>query len=132
MNHLTSSHHQIPQLIEEHFRAFYQSQLGHQPSKIACQLFHTTLAIIVKGSVTQPEKLLLKHGQQDLAQRVRSSLERLMRSHFKAVIEELTYVDVDDLLIDTHLHTDQTSIIAILAHPPSRSCKRSSQSLRDE
>ncbi len=122
-----TSHHQIPQLIEEHFRAFYQSQLGHQPSKIACQLFHTTLAIIVKGSVTQPEKLLMKHGQQDLAQRVRSSLERLMRSHFKAVIEELTFVDVDDLLIDTHLHTDQTSIIAILSHPPSHSGQRTPQ-----
>jgi uncharacterized protein YbcI len=126
MNHSTHVRQQLLQLIEEGFQTFYQVQLGHRPNTITCQLFQTTLAVIVKGSVTKPEKLLLEHGQQNLAQRVRFSLERVMRSQFKLLIEDLTQVDVEDLMIDTHLHTDQTSVIAILSHPPSPSGQRTS------
>ncbi|WP_416672416.1 DUF2294 domain-containing protein [Egbenema bharatensis] len=126
MNHSIDAHQQLLHLIEADFQTFYQIQLGHHPNKIVCQFFQNTLAIVVKGSVTKPEKLLLKHGQQNLAQRVRLNLEQLMRPQLKSLIEGLTQADVEDLLIDTHLRTDQTSVIAILSHPPSLACQTAS------
>jgi uncharacterized protein YbcI len=109
---------QLTHPLQEKLQALYQTQLGHQPSKITCQLFDKTLAIVIKDPVTQLEKLLLAHGQQDLAQRVRASLEKLLRLQLKSMIEQVVHVDIVDLMVDTHLHTNHTSIIAVFADAP--------------
>jgi uncharacterized protein YbcI len=120
MSHSTEAPQQLIDL-QMHLQTFYQNWLGHQPSHISCHLSDTTLAIIIQNSITKPEKLLLEHGQRELVQRVRHSLERLMRPQFKALIEQRTHVKVVDLLMDTHLRTSQTSIIAILSEKPQSS-----------
>jgi uncharacterized protein YbcI len=120
MSHSTEASQGIVDLLRSQLHAFYQTELGHQPEEISCQLSRTTLAIVVKNSVTQPERLLLDHGQHHLVRRIRSNLEKVMRPQIKEVIEQLTEVAVIDLLMDTHLHTNQTSIIALLSNAPSR------------
>lgn len=122
MSQPTEAPQQFADLLQAHLQTFYQTWLGHQPSHISCDLSDTTLAIIIKDSMTQPEKLLLEHEQCELVQRVRSNLERLMRPQFKLLIEQLSCVKVVDLLMDTHLSTNQTSIIAVLSDKPQSSC----------
>jgi uncharacterized protein YbcI len=120
MSHSTEASQNIVDLLRSQLHTFYQTELGHQPSEISCQLSRTTLAIVVKDPVTQPEKLLLDHGQHQLVHRIRANLEKVMRPQIKEMIEQFTEVKVVDLLMDTHLHTNQTSIIAVLSETPSR------------
>ena len=53
---------QLKRAVSQKMQALYQQYLGHQPSKVTCQLFDEKLAIVLEDSVTQPERLLAKMG----------------------------------------------------------------------
>ncbi|MEO0770065.1 MAG: DUF2294 domain-containing protein, partial [Cyanobacteria bacterium J06649_4] len=63
---------QIEREVSQKVQALYKTHLGHQPSKVTCQLFGPKLALVLENSVTQPEKLLAEEGQTDLAEQVRN------------------------------------------------------------
>lgn len=109
---------QLERTLSQRLQAYYRQQLGHQPSKISCQLFDSKLAIILEDSITPAEKLLLKEGQEALAEKVRFSLNDATKPELKSLIEEVLAVDVIDLLTDATLDTGRTGIIAILENPP--------------
>lgn len=96
----------------------YRSQLGHQPGKVTCQLFDEKLAIIVEDSITPPEQLLANSGQGELAEQVRSDLDKAIQPQIKAMIEEVLNVAVLDILSDATMETGRTGIIAILDMTP--------------
>ncbi|NEP20219.1 MAG: DUF2294 domain-containing protein, partial [Leptolyngbya sp. SIO4C1] len=99
-------------------QALYRSQLGHQPSKVTCQIFDSKLAIVLENSVTQPEQLLAEEGQVDLAERVRQDLDAALRPQLIALIKSIVGTEVVDLLSDATLDTGRTGIIAILSDTP--------------
>lgn len=109
---------QIERTLSQRIQAFYRTQLGHQPSKVTCQLFDDKLAAIVDDSITTAEQLLLQEGQQDLAEQVRSGLDDVTKPQLKALIEEILRVRVIDFLTDSTLETGRTGMIAILASSP--------------
>ncbi|MBD1807996.1 DUF2294 domain-containing protein [Microcoleus sp. FACHB-SPT15] len=120
MNHESSkpTRGQLERLLSQRLQGLYREQLGHQPSKVTCQLFDEKLAVIVEDSITPPEQLLANTGQVELAQKVRSDLDKAIQPQLKALIEEVLSVGVLDLLSDATLETGRTGIIAVLDITP--------------
>lgn len=114
----TPTRGQLERLLSQKFQALYRAQLGHQPGKVTCQLFDEKLAIIVENSITPPEQVLANSGQMELAEQVRTDLEKAIQPNLKALIEEVLGVAVLDLLSDATLETGRTGIIAILDVTP--------------
>jgi uncharacterized protein YbcI len=109
---------QLERTLSQQIQALYRTQLEHQPSKVTCQIFDEKIAIILEGSITQPEQLLFKTGQEELAEQVRSELDEAIQPQLKALIEQVVGVPVIDLLSDAKLETGRTGTIAILAATP--------------
>lgn len=109
---------QLERTLSQRLQAYYRQQLGHQPSKISCQLFDSQLAIILEDSITPAEKLLVKEGKEALAEKVRFSLNDATKPELKSLIQEILGVEVTDLLSDATLDTGRTGIIAVLENPP--------------
>ncbi|WP_121968486.1 DUF2294 domain-containing protein [Leptolyngbya sp. BC1307] len=109
---------QLEREVSQKMQALYRKYLGHQPSKVTCQLFDEKLAIILEDSVTQPEQLLAQDGQLELAKQVRADLNQAIRPQVKALVESILKVEVLDLLSDATLKTGRTGIIVILSDTP--------------
>ncbi len=109
---------QLERMLSQGLQALYRAQLGHQPSKVTCQLFDEKLAVIVEDSITQPEQLLANSGQAELAEQVRADLDKAIKPQLKTLIEEVLGVSVLDILSDATLETGRTGIIAVLDVTP--------------
>jgi uncharacterized protein YbcI len=109
---------QLERQLSQSIQAFYRRHLEHQPSKITCQLFDSKLAIIIEDSITNTEQILVDEGKDDLARKVRSNLEDAIQPELKQLIEEITKVEVIDLLSDATLDTGRTGMIAVLSATP--------------
>lgn len=110
---------QLERELSQRLQAFYRENLGKQPSRVTCQLFNSTIAIVLEDVVTSPEQLLEKHGQEDLATTVNTALGDAIRPHLIQLIESVLEVEVMDLLSDTTMATGRKGIIAILSTTPS-------------
>jgi len=104
--------------LSQKIQALYKKHLGHQPSKVSCQLFSSKLVVVLEDSVTQPEKLLLDGGQMELAEQVRDDLNEAMQPQIKELVESILGVTVLDLLSDAAIETGRTGIIAVLSDAP--------------
>lgn len=109
---------QLQRQLSQEIQAFYRRHLGHQPSKVSCQLFDTKLAVIIEDSITSAEQILVEEGKNDLAKRVRSNLDDAIQPELRQLIEEIVDVKVVDILSDATLDTGRTGIIVILNKKP--------------
>ncbi len=109
---------QLERELSQKIQAFYRSHLGHQPSKVTCQLFSTKLAIIIEDSITNAEQILVDEGKNDLAKKVRSNLDDAIQPELQQLIEEVAKVKVLDMMSDATLETGRTGIIIILNNAP--------------
>ncbi len=110
---------QLERTISQKVQALYKQHLGHQPSKVTCQLFDSKMAIVLENSITQPERLLIEEGKVEIAEKVRSDLNQAIKPQVKALIEDLLNVKVLDLLSDAAIDTARTGIIVVLSSTPS-------------
>lgn len=118
MNQNLYTRGQLERELSQKIQAFYRSHLGHQPSKVTCQLFNTKLAIIIEDSITNAEQILVDEGKDDLAKKVRSNLDDAIKPELQQLIEVVTKVKVLDMMSDATLETGRTGIIIILNNPP--------------
>ena len=109
---------QLERELSQKVQVFYRQYLGHQPSKVTCQLFGSKLAIIIENSITSAEQILVDEGKSDLAKKVRSNLDDAIQPELKQLIKTLAGVEVIDFLSDATLDTGRTGIIAILSSTP--------------
>ncbi|MEC4804837.1 MAG: DUF2294 domain-containing protein [Jaaginema sp. PMC 1079.18] len=109
---------QLERQISQKIQGFYRDKLGHQPSKVTCQIFDTKIAIVLEDSVTPTEQILNKEGREDLAEQVRSSLDEATRPPLKKLIQDVVGIKILDLLSDATVDTGRTGIIAILEDVP--------------
>ena len=109
---------QLERQVSQKVQAFYRSNLGHQPSRVTCQLFGAKLAIVLENSVTQPEQLLASEGQSELAEQVRSDLDKVLRPQLISLIEATVGVKVLDMMSDSTIETGRMGIIAVLEGTP--------------
>ena len=109
---------QLERSISQKIQALYKRNLGHQPSKVTCQLFDSKMAIVLENSITQPEQLLMAEGETELVEKVRTALNQALRPQIESLIESILGVEVLDLLSDVTMDTARTGIIAVLTHTP--------------
>ncbi len=114
----TPTRGQVERTLAQRIQALYREHLGHQPSKVTCQLSEQSLVVLLENSITQPEQLLAQTGREELAQQVHSDLDDAIKPKIKALIEEILHVSVVDLLSDATLETGRTGIIALLTDAP--------------
>lgn len=104
--------------LSQRIQGLYSNQLGHRPTKVTCQLFDDSLAIVMEDSITPAEQLLVEQGQEDLAEQVRSGLDDAIEPRLKALIEEVLEVKVLDLMGDATLQTGRSGIVVVLSNTP--------------
>lgn len=109
---------QLERALSQKVQALYRQGLGQQPSKVSCQLCGEKFIIILEDSLTQPEQILAKGGQEDLAEQVRTNLDEFMQPQLKSLVEEVAGVTVTELLSDVTLESGLTGIIAVLEEMP--------------
>lgn len=109
---------QLERKLSQEIQALYRHYLGHQPSKVICQLFDEKLVIVVENSITSAEKVLMEEGKEDLAKKVRSNLDDAIKPELKQKIEKITELEVLDILSDATMKTERTGIIAVLNNTP--------------
>ena len=109
---------QLERNLSQKIQAFYRRHLGHQPSKVTCQLFDSKLAIIIEDSITSAEQILVEEGKNELAEKVRSNLDEAIQPELKQLIESIIEVEVLDILSDATLDTKRTGIIVVLSQTP--------------
>ena len=114
----TPTRGQLERTLSQRIQALYREQLGHQPSKVTCQLFDEKLAIVLEDSITPPEQLLANSGQEELAKQVRADLAKAIEPQLKELIREVLGVEVLDLLSDGKIDTGRTGTIAVLEATP--------------
>lgn len=114
----TPTRGQLERTLSQRIQALYREQLGHQPSKVMCQLFDEKLAIVLEDSITPPEQLLASSGQEELAKQVRADLAKAIEPQLKELIQEVLGTEVLDLLSDGKIDTGRTGTIVVLKATP--------------
>jgi uncharacterized protein YbcI len=109
---------QLERSLSQRIQALYRNQLGHRLGDVICQMFDQKIAIVLENSITQPERVLINNGKEDLAEQVREDIDEAIHTQLRELIEEVVGVNVIDLLSDATLETERTGIIAVLAEIP--------------
>ncbi|BAY83154.1 hypothetical protein NIES267_26410 [Calothrix parasitica NIES-267] len=104
---------QLERELSQSIQSFFRKLLGHAPSKVSCHLFTNKLVVVAENSVTTAEKLLAETGKKELAQNVRRNLYESIRLKLKSLIEDISQVEVADLLGETRLDTGLTGFIVV-------------------
>lgn len=111
-----STRKQLERSLVKQLQELYLERLDHTTGKVTCQLLNGNLTILIEGSLTQPEQLLLETRKQPkLAAQVRSNLNDIMRPEVISLIEKTLNRKVIDFMIDTTLKTSLTGVIVILS-----------------
>ncbi|AKG22242.1 DUF2294 domain-containing protein [Calothrix sp. 336/3] len=118
MTSTTPTRGQVERTLGQKIQALYREQLGHQPSKVTCQISDKNVVVVMENSITPPEKLLAENGSPELAEQVRSDLYEAIQPHIKTLIEETLKVSVAEILSDATLETGRSGLIAILNDCP--------------
>lgn len=119
MKKLTLTRGELERNISQDIIRFYIQQLGHTPDKVSCQICDNKLIIILDDSITLAEQVLIKEGENELAEEVRSKLDEAIQEPLKQLIENMIGINVIDLFSDATLETTRTGIIAVLSEAPS-------------
>lgn len=109
---------QLERKLSQEIQSLYRRHLGHQPSKVTCQIFDAKLAVIIEDSITNAEQILIEEGKKKLAEEVRSNLDNSIQPELRQLIENIAEVQIVDLLSDATLDTGRTGIIAVLNATP--------------
>lgn len=109
---------QLERKLSQEIQSLYRRHLGHQPSKVTCQIFDSKLAVIIEGSITNAEQLLIEEGKKKLAEEVRSNLDKALQSELQELIENIAEIKIVDFLSDAALDTGRTGIIVVLSDTP--------------
>ncbi|MBC1239632.1 DUF2294 domain-containing protein [Nostoc sp. 2RC] len=105
---------QLETEISDKVKNLYHQRLGQLPSQIICHFFDTEIIISLENSITPVEETLLQGGYENLAEQVRSYLDKLIKPQLKKTIEEIIGKPVLNLMTNTNLVTRRTGIIVIL------------------
>lgn len=104
----------IENVIFQEIQSLFWHQLRHNPAHISCKLYDSKLVVVIKDALTKPEQLLISNGYEEIAQRIRHSIEEILQPQLKNIIETVTDTKVNNLLLATHIDSNYISIIALL------------------
>lgn len=114
----TQTRGQMERTLSQRVQALYRMQLGQQPSRVQCQIFDGKVVIVLEGSITKTEQVLVANGQENLAEQVRDDLDKAFNPQLTQLIQEVIGIEVVDVLTDATLKTGRMGTIAVLADTP--------------
>lgn len=109
---------QLERQLSQTIQSLYREKFGHLPSKVVCHLFSDKLAIIIEDAITAIEKLLIENSRLDLAENMRSAVNRDFSVQVKQTINEILKVEIIDIISESCLNSDYLGMIAILNNAP--------------
>lgn len=109
---------QLERTLSQRIQALYKTELGHQPSRVQCNIADGKVIVVLEDSITKPEQVLLENGQEELAEQVREDLDKAFTPQLTALIQEVIGVKVVDLLSDATFDTGRSGTIAVLETTP--------------
>lgn len=111
----------LEQILAQRVATTYQTLTGHSLHSVSCHFLDSqTIAVVLEGAVTQPEKLLLSSGYSDLARVIRQHLNAILRPQLIAEAEAVLRRKVIDSPIDIKLESGRMSLMMMLAEPSDR------------
>ncbi|MBV6622265.1 MAG: DUF2294 domain-containing protein [Rivularia sp. (in: Bacteria)] len=117
---------QLERELSQQIQSFYRNLLGNTPIKVSCHLFANKLVVLAEDSVTAAEKALIEVGKKELAQKFRVNLQQSIKLKLKSLIEDISQVEIAELLSETSLDTGFTGIIVVFSTIPKlRTSKKS-------
>ncbi|MGB7413721.1 MAG: Na-translocating system protein MpsC family protein [Thermosynechococcaceae cyanobacterium] len=109
---------QIEPLLAQRVATTYQTLMGHSLDLVSCHFLNSdTIAVVLDGAVTQPEKLLLSSGYGDLARIIRQHLNAILRPRLIAEVEAVLQREVIDAPSDIKFESERMSLMMVLAKP---------------
>ena len=123
---------QLERQLSQSIQSFFRTLLGHAPSKVSCHLFTNKLVVVAENSVSPAEKALAETGKKELAQKVRTNLYESIRLKLKSLIEDISQVEVADLLGETRLETGLTGFIVVFNDIPKVRNRYSTDNFHDK
>ncbi|MDJ0735681.1 MAG: DUF2294 domain-containing protein [Nostocaceae cyanobacterium] len=103
----------LEQVLSKQIKSLFYQQLGHQIDEINCNFFDSKLAIVIKNALTKAELLLIQHGHEEIAKKFRNSIEEIIQPELRNLIEEVTGVEITQMLFATHLDANCVSLIVL-------------------
>ena len=100
--------------LAEKIQLLYHQTLGQQPEKIVCSLSDQTLCILMENAVTKTEELLNTSGEEEIAKKVSSSLDGILKPQLKQLVEGVIDRKVSEVVTSTQIETGQRKAIVIV------------------
>jgi len=111
MSALVSQHHFDS--IRQCIRNLYLDQLGHAPGEIDCYRYGNQMTITIADATTLPERLLLRNDHLPLVKQIRAAIDAVLKPQLLSLVEEVTQVDVQDVLTMMHFETGTIHVIVL-------------------
>ena len=91
----------------------YQNQLGQNLGVISYKQFEQNLVVTIEGTTTMVESFLSSNNRKNVAQKMRLSIDQILKSQIKSIIEQVMDVKIVDFFIDTTIDNNMTGVVAI-------------------
>ena len=109
---------QLEKKISQKLQLVYSQQFGCSTSKISCYLLSNKLAIVVENTTTKIEAILQKNNRFNIADDVRSVIEKTFISLIKPIIANILQVEVVDIISDFSANNNILGILVFLNDCP--------------
>lgn len=120
------THKQLEREVAHQFQALNRQILGCCSQKASCTIFNNYLNIVVENAITPLESTMYEKGQIEMLCILRQTIDHVLKDRLSIIIQEVTSVEVKDLVCQLSLDTGRLIAMAVLSKfPPVRSKKHS-------
>jgi len=104
-------------VIASEFVRLHSECYGRGPTKAKVYADGELLAVVLEETFTVGEKTLIEHGHAEGIQDIRRRFQQVMADQFKSAVEQATGRSVRAFMSETHLESDMSVEIFLLAEP---------------
>lgn len=109
---------QLERQLSQTLQTTYRQQFGNQIGKITCNLLSDKVAIVAEDTVTKVEKVLLDNDRVDLANELRSVINKIFKTQIKQTVADIMQVEVVDIVCDSTSSSGHLGALVLLNNTP--------------
>ena len=117
---------QLEREIAHRFQAFHRQKIGSSPKKVSCTIFDNYLVVTVEEAISPVELALNEGGQTDVANQIRSNLDRILKQEIDKIVRETVGIAVNQCVGELNLQTEAFITLVVLEQSPVLRVKRKS------
>ena len=103
------------QLLEKELESLIKTAIGQEPAELTCTFVNRSeFTVVIKGIRTPAELLLLRSGKEKTAQRLRSSIHKIIAARVRCIVEKISNNRVSEVFVSRQTHTSWLGIFLIL------------------